>query len=213
MWNDLLNDHTPYIPTMAQLRQEKILYQRIENVYRECLEERKLYNQYRDQILSYLLTQPEHKVIRKKLFRHFDQNDEGKNKQFAKLFRQLVKNKVLSYRQNKDGKYYVRKSPTRKQKSKETLSLPASNYVSWQYEHVDKKTLYKVEYTVDPPQNVDRNTNTCTFISRSSGEKYYTSLNECTCPVYNASEKHACKHMLALAIYLGYISKSDSRFK
>ena len=213
MWNFLLDDHVPYIPTQAQLRLEEILYKKTEQLFREGLAERELYLQYQDQILSYLLTFPGHKAPRKKLFQHFQQEDAEANKQFRKIYKKLIANKVLLEKKNENAAYYVRKAPARKPKETQEISLPPSTFNEWQYAALDRKMLYKVEYTVDPPLSVDRNANTCVFISKTSGEKYHTSLNMCTCPVYDAEYQHPCKHMLALALHLGYISKRDKRFR
>ena len=48
---------------------------------------------------------------------------------------------------------------------------------------------------------------TCFFTSKSSGERYATSLERCSCPAY--CKGYACKHMLALALRLGYFSRSS----
>ena len=50
--------------------------------------------------------------------------------------------------------------------------------------------------------NVDNEKNTAEYISVSRGDHYYTSLEKCTCPAY--SKSYPCKHMVALANYLGY---------
>lgn len=213
MWNVKIEDHTPYIPTDTQLHRERMLFRRIDKLYQDGISERECYEKYQKAILEYLLTMPGHKVLRKKLFQHFRQDDAEKNKQFRRVFNQLVRNHVLSDRKNKDGNYYVRKAPKRKNVEDTTAVLPHSTFDSSLYASVDNKLLYKVEYTVAAPLNVNRERNTCTFISLSDGMKYSTSLSQCTCPKFDPSYRRPCKHMLALAIQLGYISKSDPRFK
>lgn len=213
MWNVKLEDRTPYIPTEAQLQREKQLFRRIDKLYHEGMLEREYYDKYQEEILTYLLTMPGHKVLRKELFRHFKQEDAEKNEQFKRVFNKLVENHVLSDRKNKDGNYYVRKAPKRKVAENEVTPLSYSTFDSSLYASVDKKLLYKVEYTVAAPLNVNRERNTCTFISLTDGSKYTTSLSLCTCPKFNPSDQQPCKHMLALALQLGYISKADARFK
>lgn len=208
MWNEMLKDHQPYIPTHYQLEREKALFSRIESICQHGMVERELYQKYQKEILDFLLTKPGHKVIRKKLFQHFHQEDPQKNKQFKRIYNKLVENHVLSDRKNPDGNYYVRKAPKRKAPSETSSDLPHSSFDSIQYINVDNKLLYKAEYSVASPIDLDIEKNTCTFISQTSGEKYRTSLSQCTCPVYDPSYRYPCKHMVALALHLGYISKT-----
>lgn len=106
-----------------------------------------------------------------------------------------------------DAKHYVvRKARKRKVEPEAPVTLPASHFDGSLFSTVDPKTFYKVQYTVSTPQEVDRERNTCIFYSKSTGEKYHTSLEQCTCPAF--SGQYACKHMVALALYLGYEVKS-----
>ncbi|MBO2516164.1 MAG: hypothetical protein CW338_02655 [Clostridiales bacterium] len=64
--------------------------------------------------------------------------------------------------------------------------------------------LKRAKTTVGVPLDVDTEKNTCRFVSRSSGEEYFTSLAACTCPAYVKSDgQRPCKHMFRLALELG----------
>ena len=47
------------------------------------------------------------------------------------------------------------------------------------------------------------------FTSKTSGERYTTSLERCTCPAFYKG--YACKHMLALAMHLGYYNRASAQ--
>lgn len=206
MWNEMLKDHVPYIPTDAQRNLEKTLFSNIEKMFLDGKSFRDMYQHYQDAILAYLLTKPGHKVIRKDLFKHFKHDDAEENKQFKKIYNLLVKNHVITDRKNKDGNYYVRKAPKRK----EALPPEAEEYSTYNpalYANIDPKMIYKLEYSVSSPIDVDTNHNTCSFISQTSGQRYSTSLSRCSCPMFDPNNRYPCKHMVALAVRLGYLAK------
>ena len=72
------------------------------------------------------------------------------------------------------------------------------------YTNIRKSDIYKVDYTVAELEDLDRTNGTCFFTSKSSGERYATSLERCSCPAY--CKGYACKHMLVILdkLYLLY---------
>lgn len=209
MWNSLLEDREPFIPTQYQLQLEKRLYNRIDRKFFNGEEKRRLYAVerkenavYEQSILDYLLSMPYHRAVRSEMLNQLSQNDNDKKRRLSKVYKSMVKRHILLERAGENGRYIVRKAPVRKQKNATIPVLKESVYDPSLYSHVDKRTEYKVEYTVSSPQNLDREKNTCEYVSATRGDRYWTSLSECTCPVFD--KKHPCKHMVALASYLGY---------
>ena len=77
------------------------------------------------------------------------------------------------------------------------------------YENIYSRTVLKAKMTVGLPLNVDKSKNTCHFISQTDGREYLTSLEQCTCPAFCNRPDEPCKHMVALAAYLGYYQYKD----
>ena len=156
---------------------------------------------YRDAILHYIASMPGHIAKRAEMLRVVSKQEGISQDQLTKIYKGMVKGRIVSEKKN-GNRYEVKKSPKKTKKAKE-IKLPMSVYIPENYAKVSRKTVFKVEYTVGAAENIDRVNNTGEFISKASGEKYYTSLERCTCMAYKG-EKDPCKHMVALAIQLGY---------
>ena len=85
--------------------------------------------------------------------------------------------------------------------------MPSSTFKYEKYANVRKKDIYRVEYSVGIPEELDTEKNTCYFTSKASGKRYATSLEQCTCPAF--VKGYRCKHMLALAMHLGYFDRTS----
>ena len=80
--------------------------------------------------------------------------------------------------------------------------IDASVYHPELYNDLWHQIVNKAELTVGTPENLNREKNTCTFTSLTDGSVYSTSLEKCTCPAFGGKEP--CKHMVKLAMFLGY---------
>lgn len=208
-WNEYVGDRKAFTANAAQMSREEMIkksvterYTASEAVRREYLEAEKKNDVYRNAIMKYLEAQPYHKATRHIMIRFVASECNISVESLYPIYRKMIKDGVLTQKKDESGHYEVRKARSRSKIDART-TLPPSTYISGNYAKVDRRTIYKVEYTVDSPLNVDRERNTCEFISKSSGERYFTSLEKCTCPVFY-SKLHPCKHMVALAISLGY---------
>lgn len=128
----------------------------------------------------------------------------GHRKELQKAYNALLRREVIGEKKDENGRIVTRFIIRKKKETDATsiVELPASVYRPDLYSGIVKRTVYKAEITVGPPENLDRTKNTCTFTSLTDGSKYSTSLEKCTCPAYGGKE--ACKHMVKLAMTLGY---------
>ena len=201
MWNWLIGDRATFIPTTSQLEMEKKLRENVVDLYHQW-QERLLDNQV---ILGYLEKVPRKHCLKKTLIKELAKDDPEKKKQIQNIYRRLLKSEIIGEKNNEKGEIETRIIIRRKTIQKELLAQPPSAYHPEIYTNICMSDVYKVDYTVAEPEDLDRTNGTCFFISKSSGERYATSLERCSCPAY--CKGYACKHMLALAMRLGYFSR------
>ena len=132
-----------------------------------------------------------------------------REKHVQSIYRRLLKSEIIGEKKTDNDEIETRIIIRRNQQVKRLPTLPASTYHAEIYANVCIKDIYKVDYTVSAPEKLDREKNVCFFTSKTSGERYATSLERCTCPSF--CKGYACKHMLALAIYLGYYDRSSAK--
>ena len=203
MWNWVIGDSSTFIPTAAQLEMEKKRRESIIDLYHQW-QERLLDNRV---VLSYLEKAPRKHCLKKTLIKELAADDPEKKKQIQVIYRRLLKAEIIGEKNNEKGEIETRIIIRRKTIQKKLPAQPSSTYHPDIYINIRMSDVYKVDYTVAEPEDLDRNNGTCFFTSKSSGERYATSLERCSCPAY--CKGYACKHMLALALRLGYFSRSS----
>ena len=200
-WNWIIEDRTTFIPTQFQLKKERIKKEELESLF-DKWKDRMLENQV---LLDYLRTCPRKHAIKKDMLKDLSDGDSEKRKIINAIYCRLIKAKVIAEKENQEGKIETRIVNHRKNKDITIKPLPPSRFDPKVFGNVGKKDIYKVEYTVDEPNDLDYEKKTCYFVSKSSGDIYRTSLEKCTCPIYHKG--NACKHMVTLALKLGYLDK------
>lgn len=212
IWNQLIGDREPFVASEKQISMENDMIDHLSLRYNAAEEARETYRQaeaadqvYKDVILDYIQRQPGHVAKRYDLLQTVSFDSEIPIERARSIYKSMVSARDLL--EKKDGRIYVVKVARKKAAKPETgqfqAQLPPSVYTALHYSQIDRKTIYKVEYTVGHVQNLDSEANRGEFVSLTSGARYYTSLTKCTCPAYSDS-LHPCKHMVALAIELGY---------
>lgn len=85
------------------------------------------------------------------------------------------------------------------------LAQEAAEFDASRYDYPGCSNIRKrAKSTVGHPLDLDREKNTCRFISTSTDDEYFTSLSACSCPAYlKSKEQRPCKHMFRLALELG----------
>lgn len=216
MWNREIEDREPFVPTQRQISAESALFRRMEakkskaqTIRDEAENQRREKENAANQILTYLSTCPDRCALRTEVIRLLAGNQKPTNVEQS-LYRELIKDKILTEKKNENGRYVVKKARKRTVK-KEQLPVPVTRsvYNPELYKNVDKSTLYKVEYTVGEPINLDSDMNCCVFNSKSRDCSYQTTLTNCSCSAF--SKGYPCKHMVALAIRLRYFDPSTVR--
>ena len=205
LWNWVIDDHTSFIPTATQIKRESDKKEQIIKLY-EDWKKRMTENRV---LFDYLNNCPRKHALKDVLIKDLSGNDTEKKKQIQAVYRRLKKAGTIADKENSEGKIESRIVIRRGGNKTTVIDLPASSYQPALYAHIRKHDVYKADYTVGVPENLNREKNTCQFTSKTSGEKYVTSLEKCTCPAYRKG--YACKHMLALAAHLGYFNKHEVR--
>lgn len=202
MWNYVLGDRSPFIPTSEQLSREKAYIHVIEKKQKEAMEAQRIYAKYSVAILDYIKTQPKHIALRSMLIRtvseQFSETPEG----IRKVYRRMCRIGIIKESQNDTGRWVVKKAAVRKPRDHGDMER-VSRYSSDLYRKVTTRTEYKALITVGAPQNLSSEKGCCQFKSMSTGEVYTTHLDQCTCPVF-CKGGEPCKHMVTLASKLGY---------
>ena len=204
-WNWIIEDRSTFKPTPSQAAKEKEKIQQIEKLHTEW-KQRMAENRI---VLDYLEKCPRKHALKNTLINDLSEKNTEKKKQVSAVYRRLKTAGIIGEKQNADKKFGTRIIVRRNKAEKPVKPLPASTFDPARYSNIRRKDIYKVDYTVQEPQNLDREANTCTFVSKSSGKKYSTSLEKCTCPAYY--DGGVCKHMLALAIRLGYYNRYSAK--
>lgn len=203
MWNWIIGDRATFIPTITQLEMEKKRRENVDVLYHQW-QERLLDNQV---VLNYLDKAPRKHCLKKTLIKELATDDPEKKKQIQTIYRRLLKAEIIGEKSNEKGEIETRLIVRRKAIKKELSAQPASTYHPDTFANIRMSDIYKVDYTVAEPEDLNKTNGTCFFTSKSSGERYATSLERCSCPAY--CKGYACKHMLALAMQLGYFSRSS----
>ena len=160
-------------------------------------------------LLDYLEKCPRKHAPKNQIIKDLSEGDTEKKKKVMVIYRRLKTAEVIAEKQADDGTIETRIVVRRKKPDKPLKPLPPSVYHPEYYKLITKSDVYKADYSVNPPEDLDRTANICQFISKTSGEVYRTSLEKCTCPAY--CKGYACKHMLALAMNLGYFNRSSAK--
>ena len=204
-WNWIIEDRSTFIPTSSQEAKEKEKIRQVEQLHAEW-KQRMVENRI---VLDYLEKCPRKHALKNTLVSDLTKGDPEKRKQVLAIYRRLKAAEVIGEKQNADKKAEARIIVRRSKGEKTVKPLPASTYDPNRFANIRMADVYKVDYTIQEPQNLDREANTCTFVSMSSGVVYSTSLERCTCPAYYPGG--ACKHMLALAMRLGYYHRYTAK--
>lgn len=210
LWNWFIGDRQIFKPTSSQSIKENKYKEDVKRKFEESILLRELYidKLYQQEvrqmkILDYIDKCPRKRAIRHEMLKEL--SNKGERSLVQTAYNDLLKRGIIGEKKE-ETHYLVRIIHRRKKRKAEQDILQQSVYKPSLYDHVERRTLYKIEYTVGLPQNIDKEKNVCQFISTTTGELYNTSLEFCSCPVYDP--KHPCKHMVALATHLGYF---DSR--
>ena len=204
-WNWIIEDRSTFIPTLSQEAKEKDKIRQVEQLHADW-KQRMVENRI---VLDYLEKCPRKHALKNTLINDLSKGNPEKKKQVLAIYRRLKSSEIIGEKQNADKKVETRTIVRRNKGGKTVKTLPASMYDPNRFVNIRMTDVYRVDYTVQEPQNLNRESNTCTFVSKSSGEVYSTSLERCTCPAY--SQGGACKHMLALAMYLGYYHRYNAK--
>lgn len=220
LWNCILEEKEPFVPTSRQIDKEKRMLADMEAFCVKCEEDQLDYHadiaekeMYGEKILAYLLKLPYHRGYRHVAIKELSTGDPELKKIVWSAYRYLLSKGTIIEKKDEAGHYLFRKAPVRKSKDSlietetNSVALSPSVFHPGRYANVTNYTKCKARYTVGLPVDLDRSGNRCTFISTANGEKHQTSLERCTCLAYQNNNQHEpCKHMVALAIYLGHIS-------
>lgn len=201
MWNRLIGDHAPFIPTSTQLDLEKRLFVSLEHKMKDAQDRQRSYMEYSKLLFSYLLNQPRHIGDREKAIASISGGNAERKRELRKVYRYMIRNHVLIEKQNNNDRWVFRKPPAVKTKEYEFPSQQAI-YLTALYQKVTERTEYKALITVDEPVDLDWELRHCKFRSKTRNVVYYTTTESCTCPVFCAGSE-PCKHMVKLASALG----------
>lgn len=202
LWNPMLDDHAIFKPTTAQAEAEKQLFRRIDAACATGIDTDYQRSSRKEEILSYITSKNGH-VVRKSMVNHFCGADDALKREYRRICNEMVASGILMESHNDKGQLTLKIKRQSKKKQNVQPQLAPSTFVRIKYENLSPKLYYKVKHTVGAPLHVDKTNNRCEFVSLSTGERYYTSLSQCTCPAYHNNEP--CKHMVALAKHLGYL--------
>lgn len=216
IWNAIIGDRQPFTASSSQrlaeeevkrklrLRFEAAAIPRAE--YRRQAEEEAALRRF---MLDALPPGRGSEALRHEWMREVCEKQGVEKSELWKVYRKMLRDGFVAERA--DGNHYLvkkRNTPCAKDQKKPP-ALPASVFVPGNYVNLTRKDRYKVLYTVGIPENIDRVKNTCEFVSLTSGERYRTSLQKCTCPAFS-SPLYPCKHMITLAVSLGYLKEDLS---
>lgn len=221
MYNSYIGVNEPFVETTEQLHREKSFLEKIEKEYHAADLDREiyiseLYDEYvcKDEIINHLKNCNRKSCYKADLLKEISVGNPERRKQIKKAYSVLLREAIIGEKLDENGKtvtrFIVRRSKAEMNVEKEsstTTELAASSYDAGLYAGVSRYTILKVEETVGEPQHVDRIKNTCQFVSLSTRNKYQTSLQECTCRAFSQGIPVPCKHMIKLAMHLGYYTE------
>lgn len=202
MWNRLIDDRAPFIPTKEQIYLEQRLFFSLEQKVKNAKQYQAKYAEYSQLLLRYLLVQPRHIGDREKALSELSNGRKERKSDLRKVYRNMVRNHSLIEKKDKNDRWIFRKPPSQKEKRYVFDSKP-SVYSSQLYQNVTSRTEYKAVITVGYPVEMDKELRHCKFLSKSREAVYYTTLESCTCPMFSPNSE-PCKHMVKLADALGF---------
>lgn len=216
LWNLVLGDIEPFIPNEYQLVLEKEYISAVEQGYRESQSKRADFKIEQDQIdivkpkiLDYISSQYGKRAIRSTMLNDITEETELSKNTVRKAYRRLLKDGTIGEKKNENNRYVVRIIHRRKKSAPEPVSISpsikSSVYRKSLYANVDIYMFDKVKYSTDKPFIINKEKNIGIFTSMADGSKYTTTLESCTCP--SAQREIPCKHMVALAVHLGYLKE------
>lgn len=208
IWNDVIADRQPFIPTDGQIQREQMVLKSIEAVYQdikkpqmEYQEEERRIQAIADAIVRYLECSMERMARRADTINAVAESEDAEKETVKKAYNRLAKAKRIEERKQ-DGRIVSMLLPELPKPTSEPERPEKSIFYSDLYLNLAAKQQYKAMYSVGEPSDVDTHTNTATFESLVDGTLYYTSLESCTCPAFVRGAP--CKHMVKLAAHLGY---------
>lgn len=208
IWNDVIADRQPFIPTDEQIQREQMVLKSIEAVYQdtkkpqaEYQEEERRIQTIADAIVRYLECSTARMARRADAINAVAESEGAEKETVKKAYNRLVKAKRIE-ESKQDGRIVSMLLPEIPEPTSEPERPKKSIFYSDLYLNLDAKKQYKAMYSVGEPSDVDTHANTATFESLVDGTLYYTSLESCTCPAFVRGAP--CKHMVKLAAYLGY---------
>lgn len=172
--------HTRFIPTKEQREVEEARKELVAALYQEW-QKRMRENRV---IIDYLERAPHKHSPKNALISDLSGSDEQNKKTIQNAYRRLLKAGILGEKNNDNGTIETRIIVRRSNAATKLPTLPPSTYQADIYANICRNDIYKVDYTVGPPEEIDRINNTCCFTSKSSGKKYATSLERCSCPAF-----------------------------
>lgn len=219
LWNMVVDINEPFIESDRQLQTEKAFLSKLEHSYEASIADREAYMlcEYENhlietEIINYLNSCPRKKAEKKTLVAALSNGDIEKRKLINRRYHSLLLRGIIGEKKDENGNTITRIIIRRNAKSdldSQGSQLAASQYKPSFYENIYSQTVLKAKMTVGLPLNVDKSKNTCHFISQTNGREYLTSLEQCTCPAFCNRPDEPCKHMVALAAYLGYYQYKD----
>ena len=172
--------HTRFISTKEQREVEEARKDLVAALYQEW-QKRMRENRV---IIDYLERAPRKHSPKNALISDLSGPDEQNKKTIQNAYRRLLKAGILGEKNNDNGTIETRIIVRRSNAATKLPTLPPSTYQADIYANICRNDIYKVDYTVGPPEEIDRINNTRCFTSKSSGKKYATSLERCSCPAF-----------------------------
>jgi hypothetical protein len=223
LWNFLIDDRTSFIPTEKQLIAEKQYLHRIERQFSASHSKRESYQEEQNQldaikasILNYIKSQPGKRAVRHIMFKQLAENSDLSDSLIRRAYRALLKDGTIGEKKNENNRIITRIIHRRKEKlTEQSSSTQASTTAPFRpsvynpalYANVSPRLFDKARYAVTLPAIItNRSSNACDVQSMSSDAVYHTTLESCTCPAFEREQP--CKHMVALAVRLGYLHEN-----
>ena len=165
MYNWFIGDHTRFIPTKEQIELEEARKKSVATLYQKW-QKRMRENRV---IIDYLERAPRKHSSKNALISDLSGSDEQNKKTIQNAYRRLLKAGILGEK-NDNGTIETRIIVRRSNAATKLPTLPPSTYQADIYANIRRNDIYKVDYTVGPPEEIDRINNTCCFTSKSSGK-------------------------------------------
>ena len=218
LYNTVIGQHKPFTESAYQLAAEKRFMDELERKYKTADEDREIYidelyqkNLIEQEIVQYLQGCSRKKCFKTDMIKALAKGNAERRKALQRAYTSLLRKQIIGEKKEDTGRLVTRFIIRRKKQEDDTggkvIQLSASVYKPELYKGLWKQIVNKADLTVGAPENLDREKNTCTFTSLTNGSVYSTSLEKCTCPAFGGKEP--CKHMVKLAMNLGYYHRGD----